>query len=105
MIIWTGKETEPHTEAPWRWVAMRWRWVCEVFPVFPFSIEFSKQHNRNGGPWEDGSGEYFGLSVTKYFSLGPEHMYYDGPHCSFSIGWLHIFWSLGECKKCMPDGE
>ena len=43
---------------------------------------------------------YFDMSLTSYFSLGGSHGYYDGPHCSFSLGWLHLNWSYWWCKKC-----
>jgi hypothetical protein len=45
-----------------------------------------------------------GVAFTSTFALGSQHTYYDGPHCSFSLGWLHISWEghllTGDCAKC-----
>ena len=53
--------------------------------------------------WRMITTNYFNITINKHFCLGPSHMYYDGPHCGFSLGWLHINWSYGWCNKCMPD--
>jgi len=79
-----------------------WRWIVEVVA---FSISLQRQvifHKSEKPEWQSCS-NYFNVSLTKYFILGPEHTYYDGPHCSFSIGWIHFNWSYWWCTKCMPD--
>lgn len=50
-----------------------------------------------------GVGSYFVASLSTRFRWGSDHGYYDGPHCSFSLGFLHFAWSHWWCKKCMPD--
>jgi hypothetical protein len=66
----------------WRWVlSLEWGWL---------GIDRMLQHGDN--PEWRWIGTWLGLSITKHFKLGPWHGYYDGPHCSFSLGWLHIIW-------------
>ena len=42
--------------------------------------------------------------LNKYFRIGSQHVWYDGPNCSFSLGFLHINRTgnifTGCCKKC-----
>lgn len=44
-----------------------------------------------------------GLSVTRHLSWGSNHGWYDGPKCSFSIGFLHFLWANHHCKKCLNE--
>lgn len=52
---------------------------------------------------------FFGVSITSHFRLGMDHVYYDGPHCMLSIGFLHLYWDgnpwTGDCKKCWGDED
>jgi hypothetical protein len=48
-------------------------------------------------------GRYFGIYINRHWSWGSEHIYYDGPNCSFSIGFLHIAWSWNFCQKCFEE--
>jgi len=57
----------------------------------------------HGNEWDDFGGEYFMVEATPRFAVGQSHNYYDGPHCSFSLGFVHICWSYWWCKKCMKD--
>lgn len=82
-----------------------WRWVFEIEKWREgVDIGFSSQYCWNG-EWKNCSTGYYNISLTKYFHLGSYHGYYDGPHCGFSIGFLHFNWSGAWCKKCMPDTE
>jgi len=51
------------------------------------------------------AGKYFELSLTSRFHLGEDHMYHDGPHCSFGLGLLHVNWSYRWCEKCWRDAH
>lgn len=49
-------------------------------------------------------GRYFGVTLNfGSFRFGSEHLYYDGPHCSWSLGFLHFAWSWDWCKKCEAE--
>jgi hypothetical protein len=32
-------------------------------------------------------------------------MWYDGPHCFFSLGFIHFAWQNNNCKKCIEGLE
>jgi len=105
MILWASQvETEAEAQFPelgrraWRWVLEAGRWSQGV------SIGFTKQVLFDGEQW-CAAHHYYDVSLTKHFRLGESHDYYDGPHCAFSLGWLHINWSGAWCTKCMPEKE
>lgn len=101
MIIFTWGESQ-EDKPEWKDLGRRaWRWVFEVTWT---SIEARREVKflDKENEWCPVC-EYFNLNVTRYFRLGSEHMYYDGPHCSFSLGFLHFNWSYWWCKKCMPE--
>ncbi|MFK5283665.1 hypothetical protein ACI3PL_29230, partial [Lacticaseibacillus paracasei] len=53
--------------------------------------------------WSSGKCGYYDVSITTNFDLGERHDYYDGPNCSFSLGFVHFNWMPDWCLKCMPD--
>jgi hypothetical protein len=58
--------------------------------------------------WKDGSTRwvhYYSIAITKHWYLGESHNYYDGPHCGFSLGFLHFNWSGDWCNKCAPPED
>ena len=57
---------------------------------------------RETQKWEYG-GRYFYIGLRTIFEFGSTHLYYDGPHCSFSFGFLNISWSWNWCKKCAAE--
>lgn len=79
-----------------------WRWVLDLSWL---SLTLQRQvmfHNTTQPIWRDMGGSYFNMCLTRYFRIGQSHDYYDGPHCSYSLGWLHFNWSHRWCEKCMP---
>jgi hypothetical protein len=101
MILWKGKErlTAGRHAFPCR--AVRW-----AFEIGRWKAGFVWQRQ-----WVDtlawkSTGAWYGVVLGGSFLLGSHHAYYDGPNCSFSLGWLHICWSggisTGWCGKCMP---
>lgn len=92
MILFTFGEEHEETPAIPSVGRRGWRWV---FEVGLFYVGLQRQvifHDGKAG-WYSGSGDYFNVNLNKNFLLGGYHAYYDGPHCSFSIGWLHFNWS------------
>jgi hypothetical protein len=81
--------------------AFRW-----TFQLGLFYMGFIYQYKRDD-VWHDNHLLNYLVSVTKHFHLGIDHVYYDGPHCSFSLGWVHFLWSGGIrthwCEKCCDD--
>lgn len=109
MILWTGKvteETEPAIEHMGR---RSWRWVLETDAwrdggsLFGVGIGFAQQYRSERDPEWGRAVHYYEITITRHFALGEEHAYYDGPHCSFSLGWIHFNWSGDWCEKCMPS--
>lgn len=84
----------------WRWAFVadrmykgRKNWGLTV--GFEEEVCFLDKENE----WYDAV-RYYTINLTEHFSLGREHIYYDGPHDSFSVGWLHICWSGDWCDRC-----
>jgi hypothetical protein len=40
---------------------------------------------------------------VKCWEVGSWHIWYNGPHCGYSLGWLKIGWENWNCKKCGSD--
>lgn len=102
MILWTSKidrEDEPYFPHLGR---RAWRWI---FALGLFYVDLHKEVLFEGSEWHPMGGRYYTIGLTRRFHLGGDHIYHDGPHCSFSLGFLHIAWSPDWCTKCMPDDE
>ncbi len=100
MILWKSKET-PETRGD-SWPCEAFRWVVEVKPQ---EVSLNHQHkSKSSHKWHSSHTSAFGVCVTEFPILGIRHIYYDGPHCSFSIGWVHFFWGGDPrtlwCEKC-----
>lgn len=105
MILFKFKE-HPETRPKFPCTAFRWTIQTNWFKGGGFQIGFVHQSQSNG-EWCDSHTSVYALSLHRPASFGIEHYYYDGPHCSLSLGWLHVLWGggirSGWCKKCMPD--
>ncbi len=101
LLTWGERKPEPGTwekiEAH-RWAASFGWWPVAMVPGVFLGVD---QENRVDGAW-GAHGCYFTLSITPAIRWGARHDYYDGPHCSFSVGPLHFSWSYWWCSKCMP---
>jgi hypothetical protein len=83
----------------------RWTLNIGAWPVAMvrgFFVSIDHEYQRDGAEWCPGV-HYFTASLTPAWRLGGRHDYYDGPHCAFSFGYLHLCWSWWWCRKCMPD--
>lgn len=103
MILWKFKEIPEVRGASFPCSAFRW-----ILDVGISYIEFARQHKwRDIGEWATSHVLRYGICLTKTFRMGSCHLYYDGPHCSFSFGFIDFYWAggliTGRCKKCMPD--
>lgn len=70
---------------------------------FGFDIGRHYQYySTSSNKWEScHSGANF-LDVNfKRWHFGAEHIYYDGPHCSYSFGPFHLHWTDDNCDKCL----
>lgn len=90
------KETRIPKES---YVCSDFRWTFQIIFYRGFTIGFVHQHKING-KWYDSHVMKYIISITKYFHLGSDHVYYDGQHCMFSIGFIHFCWLNDNCKKC-----
>lgn len=99
MILWRFRET-PETRRGFPCAAFRD--VLKVGGMWAIGVAIMKQYHCDG-EWNDGD-ERAGVFVLRQWRFGFGHVYYDGPHCSFSLGpfmlgWSGGFWS-GHCCKC-----
>lgn len=70
---------------------------CWFYIGFDHRIEWADE-SRSGG-------RYYNLTISwNRWEWGRTHMYYDGPHDSFSLGFLHFNWSGDWCGKCVEAG-
>lgn len=80
-------------------------WNRTVFAAGWFWAGFLYQYKSAGHDWRDVCNVGV-ISCMRPLLFGSYHAYYDGPNCTFSIGWLRFSWSgnpwTGECDKCMP---
>lgn len=95
MILWRFKERlEPNEKAPCK----SFRWVLEA-QWFYLGLVYQYQL-RSNDQWVSSHTIQYSVCLNRYWSFGGEHIYYDGPHCSFSIGPVHFNWWNGSCEKC-----
>jgi hypothetical protein len=86
----------------WRWVfgAYAWSWKRggSVSIGFDQELFYEKSESQK---WIS-EGRYYHIVLNTMFQIGSSHDYYDGPHCCFSLGFLHFSWAPDWCEKCMP---
>ena len=100
IILWTGK-TIPFGKLPDYVCVDAYRWVLEIDS---FCIGFMQQlRDKKDGHWMD-RGRYYSIWLNHYWSFGRHHMYYDGPHDSLNLGFLHFCWQPEDCDKCFREG-
>lgn len=94
----------------------RWRWTLEAgcmrrlgrAKFFHLSVYLAEEiQERTYFGTDEGwhpANRYFTVYLCDHWHLGEEHLYYDGPHCSFSLGFLHFAWMRNaHCRKCEGD--
>jgi len=105
MLLWKFKE-EPETRGP-SYPCTAFRWVIEAtLGRRHVAVVLINQHRwRSTGEWQSSHAACMGINITDHLDFGIKHMYYDGPHCSLSLGPVHIIWSgnplTGHCDKCL----
>lgn len=104
MILWKSKTTT-ETESKYDWgIRSWWKQLKVELNKSGFYIAFEQivRFEKNG--LEQQTGDTCSIWINKYFDFGSSHIYYDGTHCSFSIGFVHFTWYNPKCKKCLADG-
>ena len=62
---------------------------------------FHQYQHKSDGTWHTSHTDDLSIAITPHWMWGDRHMYYDGPHCVFSLGFVHIHYSrLGWRCKC-----
>ena len=51
--------------------------------------------------WDTNVASGVGVSLTRHFGIGHDHGWYDGPHCFFDVGFLHLMWHNQNCRRCL----
>lgn len=101
MILWKFKE-RPETRIGMPNVAFRW-----TFQIEKYFIGFIHEHQSKDMVWKQSHTAVFGITVTKLFRFGTDHVYYDGPHCQLCLGYIYILWGgnpfTNWCDKCSGE--
>ena len=100
--LWTSKEK---TVPTWDGKTAQHRRVLEVGrgDACGVYVSLETQYKGDDGEWrfcEEVFGVYFHWWRWKW---GPEHGWYDGPHCTTHIGPFHINHDNPHCKKCLGE--
>lgn len=99
MILFTFKQ-EPETRGE-HFPCSAFRWS---FQIGFWHIGFVHQYQDRGSKkWSDSGSSRYDIWLTSYFRFRSDHVYYDGPHCSFTFGWIQFCWGNENCKKCMGE--
>lgn len=104
MILFKFKET-PETRSNFPCTAFRWTLQSEAWwrkRSKGVSIGLIHQHKLSG-KWYSSHTDVYKVSLTPYFEVGTEHVYYDGPHCMLDLGFIHFMWGNWKCKRCFSD--
>ena len=97
MILWKFKE-EPELRESHAGTAHR-----NAIEVGFWHIGIVHQYlSKSTNEWTTTHTGNYELWINRHFHLGPSHEYYDGPHCAFDLGWLHILYAAKDdwCEKC-----
>ena len=83
----------------------RWRKVFEIDLCGKQpSIGWTMQIQYSDNQWSDLHASGFHVSLGRRFEWSEHHVYYDGPHCCWSFGFIRVYrggnW---HCKKCMGE--
>ena len=82
--------------------AAGWRWVLHT--ERGRGIGWSMQSwDRKAQEWHFLHTHYYLLTITPHWYWGRHHAYYDGPHDSFDLGFIHFCWSGRWCEKCVDE--
>lgn len=111
MILFSHKYEAPKPEDHnWEFAKetiSRYRWALDLdarlkWPAIWLSYE--EQVEFKGSKTWRPRGRYFVVTLNLgSFRFGESHDYYDGPHCGWSLGFLHFAWSWKWCKKCAAE--
>jgi hypothetical protein len=100
MILFKFKELSETRGDNYPCSAFRW-----TFQIGFWYIGFVHQSkSKFSGSWNDSHTRIYEICIINKFKIGMHHYYYDGPHCSFSLGWLRFCWGGNPfsetCIKC-----
>ena len=70
-------------------------------------INWSMQYkHKDSTEWRTCHSSSYGFWFRKHSRWGFEHLYMDGSHCFFDIGYLSIQYNgVKHCEKCYGHGE
>lgn len=87
------------------WPCKAFRWVIEIsLDRHGFSFGLVNQHQlKSTGEWKSSHVDAYMINVTRHWAWGSDHFWYDGPHCLFSLGFIHVCWVNHACVKCLDS--
>jgi hypothetical protein len=102
MILWKTKEVRDTRSFA---VYSSHRYVLEltISKKYGFDVSWTCQGRRKDdtSAWHAFyASDSTGFSINDCWSWGSMHVYYDGPHCFYSVGPIHFHWNDWDCKKC-----
>ncbi len=96
MIIWTSS-IEIDSEI--KFVDMGIRFWRQRIELSWFGIEWRRELKYKDFDWRPI--ECKSVELRCPWTFERFHTGYDGPHCAWSVGFLHIYWPRDNCKKCI----
>jgi hypothetical protein len=83
----------------WRWdLAASWR--AEKYPEVSL---IQRLIWRQGAPTDVPCSYVYLQLRLREWGFRQYHTYYDGPHCGYVVGPIHLYKQWNWCTKCMPD--
>lgn len=74
-----------------------------VFRITSNSIGLVYQYQYASiGEWNDSHTDVTEIYLDKW-RVGTDHFYYDGTHCMYHFGWIHVQLNNQSCKKCVGE--
>lgn len=102
MILWRGKE-EPETRGS-HYPYNAFRWTLQAHASWDsMGLGFVQQgRSRQSQEWSSSHVAVHEVNITRHWAWGSDHIYWDGPHCFYSFGFVHFGWMNWNCKRCRP---
>lgn len=77
-----------------------YRWVLDV-SWFSVSVWLQYRHVTTG-EWLS-AGYLYDITINGNWCWGAQHIWYDGPNCNRSFGFVHFNWRSWNCPKCLHE--
>ena len=83
-----------------------YRWVLDIsFIRGALSVSLIQQYQCvSTGEWFPGM-YWYDCTINRHWFWDAQHIWYDGPHCNRSFGFVHFNWRRWDCEKCLSEAR